>query len=119
MRTQRNSTKPQTNHNFAARVGRWSVQHRRKAILGWLAFVFVSMAIGFNLVPQKNIENGEGMPGESGKAGEVLKDAYPDKAGEQVLVQSKSLDASDSQFKAAVADVSQRLEDTNGVSEVA
>jgi uncharacterized membrane protein YdfJ with MMPL/SSD domain len=118
MRTQRSTTKSQTNHNFAARIGRWSVQHRRKAILGWLAFVFVSMAIGFNLVPQKNIENGEGMPGESGKAGEVLKDAYPDKAAEQVLVQSKTLKASDPQFKAAVADVAERLEGTKGVSEL-
>ena len=119
MRTQRNTTRSQSNHNLAARIGRWSVQHRRKAILGWLAFVFVSVAIGFNLVPQKNIENGEGMPGESGKAGEVLKDAYPDKAGEQVLVQSKSLEASDSQFKAAVADVSARLQHTKGVENVA
>ena len=59
------------------------------------------------------------MPGESGKAGQVLNDAYPDKAvGEQVLIQSKSLKASDSQFKAAVADVTQRLEGTKGVSEV-
>jgi RND superfamily putative drug exporter len=118
MRTQRSTSKSQTNHNLAARVGRWSVQHRRKAILGWLAFVLVSLVIGFNFVPQKNIEQGEGMPGESGKAGQVLKDAYPDKAGEQVLVQSKSLQASDSQFKAAVADVTERLEDTKGVSEV-
>ena len=82
----------QSNHNFAARVGRWSVQHRRKAILGWLAFVFVSLVVGFNMVPQKNLETGEGMPGESGKASQVLKDAYPDKAGEQVLIQSKTLD---------------------------
>jgi uncharacterized membrane protein YdfJ with MMPL/SSD domain len=118
MRTQRSTSKSQTNHNLAARVGRWSVQHRRKAILGWLAFVLVSLVIGFNFVPQKNIEQGEGMPGESGKAGQVLKDAYPDKAGEQVLLQSKSLQASDSQFKAAVADVTERLEDTKGVSEV-
>ena len=36
-----------------------------------------------------------------------------------MLVQSKTLKASDSQFKSAVADVSQRLKDTNGVSEVA
>jgi uncharacterized membrane protein YdfJ with MMPL/SSD domain len=119
MRTQRSTSKSQSNLNFAARIGRWSVQHRRKAILGWLAFVFVSMAIGFNLVPQKNLENGEGMPGESGKAGEVLKDAYPDKAGEQVLIQSKTLEASDSQFKSAVADVSARLKETKGVSDVA
>ena len=119
MRTQSSTSKSQSNHNLAARVGRWSVQHRRKAILGWLAFVLVTVAVGFSLVPQKTLENGEGMPGESGKAGQILNDAYPDKAGEQVLVQSKTLKASDSQFKSAVADVSQRLKDTNGVSEVA
>ena len=119
MRTQSSTSKSQSNHNLAARVGRWSVQHRRKAILGWLAFVFVSLVIGFNLVPQKNLENGEGMPGESGKAGQILKDAYPDEAGEQVLVQSKSLKATDSEFKAAVADVTQRLERAKGVDNVA
>ena len=119
MRTQRSTHTDESTPNVAARIGRWSVQHRRKAILGWLAFVFVSLVIGFNLVPQKNLENGEGMPGESGKAGEVLQDAYPDKAGEQVLVQSKTLKASDSQFKAAIADVTQRLERTKGVDDVA
>ena len=119
MAIQRSTHTDKSNLNVAARIGRWSVQHRRKAILGWLAFVFVSLVIGFNLVPQKNLENGEGMPGESGKAGEVLKDAYPDKAAEQVLVQSKTLKASDSQFKAAIADVTQRLERTKGVDNVA
>jgi uncharacterized membrane protein YdfJ with MMPL/SSD domain len=119
MATQRSTHTAKSTHNLAARVGRWSVQHRRKAILGWLAFVFVSMAIGFNLVPQKNIEPMDGMPGESGKAGQILNDAYPDKAQEQVLVQSKELQASDSQFKAAVADVSQRLGRAKGVQDVA
>ena len=101
MTTQRNTHTATSNHNIAARVGRWSVQHRRKAILGWLAFVFVALAIGFNVIPQKEIEQNTGMPGESGKAGEVMNDAFPKKSGEQVLIQSKTLKASDSQFKAA------------------
>ena len=95
MTTRSSTPRSQSNSNLAARVGRWSVQHRRKAILGWLAFVFVAVAIGFNVVPQKNIEPMEGMPGESGKAGQLLADAYPDKAAEQVLVQSKDLQAGD------------------------
>jgi uncharacterized membrane protein YdfJ with MMPL/SSD domain len=119
MRTQRSTTKPQSNHNLAARAGRWSVQHRRKAILGWLAFVFVSLVVGFNVVPQKNLEPTEGMPGESGKAGQVLNDAFPKESSEQVLIQSKTLEAGDPQFKAAVADVTQRLESTKGVDDVA
>lgn len=32
--------------NLAARAGRWSAQHRRKAIFGWLAFVLVSVMLG-------------------------------------------------------------------------
>ena len=118
MATQSSTHTPSTNHNIAARIGRWSVQHRRKAILGWLAFVFVSLAIGFNVIPQKELDQNTGMPGESGKAGEVLNDAFPKKSGESVLVQSKTLKASDSQFKAAVADVSQRLDKVEGVIDV-
>ena len=32
--------------NLAARVGRWSARHWKKAVFGWLAFVFVAFAIG-------------------------------------------------------------------------
>ena len=32
--------------NLAGRMGRWSAQHRKIAIFGWLAFVFVSFAVG-------------------------------------------------------------------------
>jgi uncharacterized membrane protein YdfJ with MMPL/SSD domain len=119
MTTQRSNQTASSNSNIAARIGRWSVQHRRKAILGWLAFVFAALVIGFNVIPQKEIEQNSGMPGESGKAGQVMSDAFPKKSGEQVLVESKTLKASDSQFKAAVADVSKRLEGTEGVSGVA
>src|SRR5215211_5407933 len=118
MTAQRSTHTASDNLNIAARVGRWSVQHRRKAILGWLAFVFAALAIGFNVVPQKEIDQNAGMPGESGKAGEVLNDAFPKKSGEQVLVESKTLKASDSQFKDAVADVSQRLHRVEGVTEI-
>src|SRR5215212_6512172 len=119
MTTKRSTHTAPTNHNIAARIGRWSVQHRRKAILGWLAFVFVALVVGFNVVPQKEIDQNSGMPGESGKAGEVMNDAFPKKAGEQVLIQSKTLKASDSQFKSAVEDVSQRLHGVEGVIEIA
>jgi uncharacterized membrane protein YdfJ with MMPL/SSD domain len=115
-RTTRRNTS--SDHNIAARIGRWSVQHRRKAILGWLAFVFAALVIGFNFVPQKELEQNTGMPGESGKAGEVMNDAFPKKAGESVLIQSRTLKASDSQFKDAVSDVSQRLHRVEGVIEI-
>jgi uncharacterized membrane protein YdfJ with MMPL/SSD domain len=117
-RTHTSSSQSSSNHNIAARVGRWSVQHRRKAILGWLAFVFAALVIGFNVIPQKELDQNSGMPGEVGKAAAAMNDAFPDKAGEQVLIQSKTLKASDSQFKDAVADVTQRLHRVEGVTDV-
>ncbi|MET0513059.1 MAG: MMPL family transporter [Thermoleophilaceae bacterium] len=108
----------QTPDNFTARVGRWSAQHRKKAIFGWLAFVLVSLFIGMNLVPQKEIDQNSAGPGESGQAAKALNGAFPDASTEQVLIQSKQLDAGDRQFKAAVADVTQRLQNTKGVDDV-
>jgi uncharacterized membrane protein YdfJ with MMPL/SSD domain len=104
--------------NTTARIGRWSVQNRKKAILGWLAFVVVSVVIGFNVVPQKQIEPSASGPGESGQAAKVLDGAFEEKASEQVLVQSDQLKAGDPQFKAAVADVTKRLRHTEGVDNV-
>jgi RND superfamily putative drug exporter len=74
------------------------VRHRRTAILGWLAFVLVSLAIGMNLVPQKQIERGTGGPGESGQAAKAIDGAFEDKASEQVLIQNKEQGVRQPQF---------------------
>jgi uncharacterized membrane protein YdfJ with MMPL/SSD domain len=117
-RTRTHGSSSPSNHNLAARVGRWSVQHRRKAILGWLAFVFVALVVGFNVLPQKQADQNAGMPGEVGKANAAMQDAFPDKSGESVLIQSKRLKANDPQFKAALADVSQRLHKVEDVIDI-
>jgi RND superfamily putative drug exporter len=108
----------QTPSNITARIGRWSVQNRKKAIFGWVAFVLISMVVGFNVLPQKEIEQNASGPGESGQAAKVAKDAFDDKAAEQVLVQSKQLTAGDAEFKAAVADLTSRLQKAEGVDDV-
>ena len=54
----------QSPSNFTARVGRWSVRHRKTAIFGWLAFVLVALFIGMNVLPQKEIDQNSGMPGD-------------------------------------------------------
>ena len=48
--------------------------------------------------------------GDSGRATKIVDKAFPEVAGEQVLVQSKTLKATDPAFRAAVRDVEQRLE---------
>ena len=105
--------------NLTGRIGRWSAQHRKKAIFGWLAFVVISMVIGFGVIPQEKIDNKTaGGPGESGQAAEVLNGAFRTESAEQVLVQSKTLHADDPQFKAAVADVTEGLQGAKGVDSV-
>ena len=105
----------QRKRNITERAGRWSAQHRKKAIFGWLAFVVVALVLG-GALGTNTLTNGNEGTGDSGKADRALADGFPEKAGESVLVQSKSLDASDPKFKAAVADVSKRLQGVEGVA---
>ena len=105
--------------NLAARAGRWSAQHRRTAILGWIAFVILATVAG-GAVGQRELTDAETGNGQSAVAERAIEAAgFPDEAGEQVLVQGRgSTRASDSQFAAAVRDVVGRLERTRHVSEV-
>ncbi len=94
--------------NIAARAGRWSAQHRRTAILGWLAFVIAAVALGSAIGTKQISQNSNGV-GESGRAQQILHDKFPQRANEQVLIQSSALTAHDAQFAAAIRDVVGRL----------
>src|SRR5262249_273370 len=104
---------PMQSRNLAARVGRWSAQHRKTAILGWIAFVVLATvlggSVGKNMIKDSATGNGES------KRGDMIVDAagFPDKAGEQVLIQGKSSD--DPAVTAAVKDVVGRLERIKGI----
>ena len=74
--------------NLAARAGRWSAQHRKKAIFGWLAFVIIAFVIG-GKVGTNTLDRAEAGVGESGRADRILDDAFPnDGRASTVLVQS-------------------------------
>jgi uncharacterized membrane protein YdfJ with MMPL/SSD domain len=103
--------------NLAARAGRWSAQHRRKAILGWLAFVILALGIGGS-IGLKTLESDEYGIGESGHADKVYSDNFPDRASEQVLIQSGSARVRSPRFRAAVVDVVNRLRRTPYVQEI-
>jgi uncharacterized membrane protein YdfJ with MMPL/SSD domain len=95
--------------NIAARMGRWSAQHRKIAIFGWLAFVIAAFAIG-NAIGTKELQSAELGVGESGRMMKLLDKEFPEPAGERVLIQSSTLTARNNEFKAVVADVVRRLE---------
>src|SRR5919197_6168231 len=94
--------------NFAARAGRWSARHRKTAIFGWLAFVIAAFMIGGNLGTKTLSELDQGV-GDSGRADRIVDKAFPEAAGEQVFVQSKTQKATDPEYRAAVRDIERRL----------
>jgi uncharacterized membrane protein YdfJ with MMPL/SSD domain len=104
--------------NLAARAGRWSAQHRKTAIFGWLAFVAVAFVIG-GMVGTKTLAPEDQGNGSSSVADKARAHAFPKEAAESVLVQVKGNgNASDPAFKAAVGDVSKRLEASKNVTDV-
>jgi uncharacterized membrane protein YdfJ with MMPL/SSD domain len=103
--------------NFAARAGRWSARHWKKAVFGWLAFVLASFAIGSMLGTDALSVNDPG-PGESGRVQQTLNNEFEQPAKEFVLVQSSSLAASSAEFRATVRDVIRRLQAQPNVTNV-
>src|SRR5829696_10170473 len=105
--------------NLAARAGRWSAQHRKKAILGWFAFVILATVLG-GMVGTKTLADEDTGNGESKRGDQIIEDAgFADQTGETVLVQGKDgLKVGDPKFTATVDDVVAKLEATKGVSEI-
>ena len=106
------------NRNIAARAGRWSAQHRKKAIFGWLAFVILAVVIGGS-VGTKTLEDSDNGSGESGRADKAVAAHFPDKTSESVLVQSQNGAGSrDPEFREVVNSVTARLDETRHVQNV-
>jgi uncharacterized membrane protein YdfJ with MMPL/SSD domain len=96
-------------HNLAARMARWSGQHRKKAIFGWLAFALIAFYVGMNVLGSKQISDIDELSGESRNAEQALDRAGLRPVEEVVFVQSDELTVKDPEFRAAVEDVTARL----------
>jgi uncharacterized membrane protein YdfJ with MMPL/SSD domain len=96
--------------NLAARAGRWSAQHRKLAIWGWIAFVVAAVVVG-GAVGTKTLSDNEQGVGESKRADQALERGFPESAAEQVLIQAPKGGEGphDPGFQAAVAEVESRL----------
>ena len=105
--------------NLAARAGGWSAQHRKSAILGWIAFVVIATIVG-GAVGQRELTDADTANGQSRAAEQAIEAAgFPDDATEQVLIQAKgSVKRSDPRVTAAVQDVARRLQSTRHVTDI-
>src|SRR3954469_12720522 len=116
-RTKRPASSRTPAHNFAGRVGQWSANHWKTAVLAWVVFVVGAVMVGAQ-IETKQIKDSEATVGESHKADRILENAKftVDKKGESVeeqwesvLIQSKTLKTSDPAFQAAIVDVEKTL----------
>ncbi len=102
----------QAKRNLAHRMGRWSGTHPWTAILGWMAFVVISFVLGSSVVTQKTLKESEQGVGESGRAAKVIDRAFPTsqtRAGEMILVQTRSGRLATADLKAVAGDVRERV----------
>ena len=99
-------------NNIAARMGRWSANHWKTAVVGWLAFVVASVVLG-GAIGTKYLEEDELAVGEAATANKIIEAGFPqspEEQGEIVLLQSKTLTADDPAFQAAIKDVTKTLD---------
>jgi uncharacterized membrane protein YdfJ with MMPL/SSD domain len=106
----RGSTLPQTQkrRSLAARAGRWSSEHRRVAIIGWLVFAVTAAVIGF-AIGARSMSSSDYATGESAVAERILARDFPQHAAESVFVHNPAATVRESGFRAAVAAVVARL----------
>jgi RND superfamily putative drug exporter len=104
-------------NTFAARAGRWSAQHRKAAIWGWIAFVIVAFVIGGALGVKKPTEYIG--PGDSGRADQLALDHFPKDASESVLIQApKGGSARDASVRKAVDETIAAVRGKDRVAEI-
>ncbi len=109
---------PMPETTFAARAARWSAAHRRTAVLSWLAFVIAAFALG-SVVGTVALKQSDLGNGESLAANQVLAAEFPtERAGEQVLFQSRSGPLSGAQYRSAVNELVVRLSRTPAVARI-
>jgi uncharacterized membrane protein YdfJ with MMPL/SSD domain len=117
-RTAMSATGAGTPATFTARAARWSAGHRRTAVLGWLAFVFVAYAIGSaaGMVTLKSEDQGVG---ESRAANRVLAREFPRvRAPEEVLIESRTGRLPAGEYQAAVQSLVARLSRVPAVADI-
>jgi RND superfamily putative drug exporter len=103
---------------IAARAGRWSARHPRKAIVGWLGLVVVAVLLGSAGI--KEMSTAESLDREARGAQEALDAAgFKDRAAEEVLIQAPAgADVRADDARAAIAEVTTAVTATGRVERV-
>jgi RND superfamily putative drug exporter len=99
-------------------MGRWSARHRKRAIVGWIAFVILAAVVGSGVGTQR-LSVTETLDGDSAAASRTLDQArFSRPSIEQVLVQAHAGTVLSSQGLAAIRDVVRAATATGRVRDV-
>ncbi len=92
------------------RVARWSAEHRWRAVLAWLAFVALCVAVG-GATGTRSQSDSDAAVGEWGRAERIVEDGrFADPAVENVLITSRAGALDRDRAAAAAADARGRLD---------
>ena len=106
-------------NNIVSRIARWSGEHRKTAILGWLVLVFALVGLLGNKVIETNrLTAAEEVAGEAGEAERTLDAAGLSPTAEIALLQSSTETTDDPGFRALIAETERTLADTPHVERV-
>jgi RND superfamily putative drug exporter len=103
--------------NVAATMGGWSVRHRVIAVVGWVIFVALAIALG-SAAGQRHMTQDEYATGDSAKAIQILDDAGLKVPAEEMFLVSGEQPATSVSTRAAVSDLLLRLDRTGEVTGV-
>jgi uncharacterized membrane protein YdfJ with MMPL/SSD domain len=104
--------------NLAGRAGRWSAEHWKTALFGWLVFAVVAMALG-SVIGHVQMKDSQGASGETAQALRMLEQAnFRQPAVENVLIQSRKYDIDSPVMQSAVGGVVQDLAVQKDVTDI-
>jgi uncharacterized membrane protein YdfJ with MMPL/SSD domain len=103
--------------NLPARMGRWSANHKKTAIFGWIAFVALAFVIG-RAIGTKTLDPQKSGSGQSGHVDAILADHFKQAQGDTVLIQSTKKTIDDPGFRAAVTDVTRTVSGLNQTKKI-
>src|SRR5215469_15652650 len=107
-----------TRTNLAGRTGRWSAQHWKTALFGWLSFAVLAMAAG-SVVGHVQMRDSQVASGEVARSMAMLEAAgMKSPSVENVLIQSRSETARTPAFRTAISRVVSALEAQPNVTDI-
>jgi uncharacterized membrane protein YdfJ with MMPL/SSD domain len=104
--------------NLAGRAGKWSAEHWKRALFGWLVFAVAAMAVG-SVAGHVQMKDSQAAAGETATALRLLEQAgVKQPATENVLVQSRSYTYGTPYFLATLGVVVQTLSGQKDVTDL-